>query len=344
MSILNTNKLYNEPVKLLDLVTVLEEKELDYHDEIVPASTLNMSSDGLLTIKNNIGYSEHFVQPQAMELLCQKTRVPHSYVGRLEPWLSALNINNGLEKISTKELMIRFDKNEVRAILTPQYMPVSTLSVMKTVSEYSNKLGHFNPETKFEWTPKKFAAQVIFEKDNTTKSVGTPVASGVCIGQSEVGFSSIYAAAYLMILQCTNGMIVQSTIDSYKKVHRGNGEFPFIEFTERLDSIIKKLPDHLNTFNNTRNIYAPDPMVIIENLGRQFKVTDNITQFVKEGWEQEERGNNLFAVINAFTYAGSNIQSIPLNDRENLQSLASRLLKFTPRQMETLSIPMESAA
>jgi hypothetical protein len=84
--------------------------------------------------------------------------------------------------------------------------------------------------------------------------------------------------------------------------------------------------------------------VIIQNIGKRFNLSNDVIKRIEEGWKFENRGQSLFAVINAFTYAGSNVHALPLNDRENLQSLASRLLQYTPKQMERLSIPFESAA
>jgi hypothetical protein len=344
MSLLYDNKLYNEPVKLLDLVTVLEEKEQDYRDEIVSADQLQMTSDGTLSVQTSGTFKEFEIQSQALQLICGKTKVPHSYVDRCEPWLKAININSGLEKLGNKEFLLRYDKDEVRAILTTQYMPISTTEVMKKVAEYTSSKGFKNPEIKFEWSPTKFVGQLILERDFTDKSVGTPVGTGLSIQMSDTGFAALSLSAYIMILQCTNGMIVQSVQDQFRQVHRGNDSYDFSDFNKSLEITCRKIPSQLEAFNRTRSIPAPDPIVIIQNIGKRFNLSNDVIKRIEEGWKFENRGQSLFAVINAFTYAGSNVHALPLNDRENLQSLASRLLQYTPKQMERLSIPFESAA
>ena len=115
------HRLFHPPIHLGDLHHRLERIKTHQRDEIRPASDLRLEEDTGFLRTNG---STHLLQPHARRLLAQKLRIPDSYLGRCPHELAAENVNHFLREKGSQPLMIRYEGNQIRAILSDRYKAV----------------------------------------------------------------------------------------------------------------------------------------------------------------------------------------------------------------------------
>ena len=119
-------RLYDSPVVLGELEHELAQAERRHHDTQAVARSTRMTDDGRLVVDG----TPHRLLPRALDQLAAKLRVPASYLGRCPTDLAATNVNRWLET-SDARLLVRFDGDAVRAVLSTRYRPVSHLDVVR---------------------------------------------------------------------------------------------------------------------------------------------------------------------------------------------------------------------
>ena len=99
-------KLFEPLLPLLQLLEMLKERSINFHDKVVEARNLAVDDGtGNLVVRNGTA-REYEWQPQAFSLLCQKLRVPASYASRCSAWLQAENFNTWLGSASPSSVPI----------------------------------------------------------------------------------------------------------------------------------------------------------------------------------------------------------------------------------------------
>ena len=112
-----------------ELEGVLRERELAFQDELVNAAAVRFDAeDGRLVY----GGERFRLQGQALDQIAARVRAPANYLRRCPPELLAENLNYWLERMEG-ELLVRFDGDEVRALLSDRYRPVSHLEVVHSL-------------------------------------------------------------------------------------------------------------------------------------------------------------------------------------------------------------------
>ena len=71
------------------------------------------------------------IQSQCSELICRQIRVPYSYLRRCSRNLQTENLNYWFRKLGDKELLVRYDEDDVRTIVTTRYKPIANSTILE---------------------------------------------------------------------------------------------------------------------------------------------------------------------------------------------------------------------
>ena len=104
------------------------EQEQKHYDKVMSAKCLRFGNLGRIAVE---GITMK-LQQQCSELICHQIKVPYSYLARCSHDLQAENLNYWFEKFDSKELLVRFDGDEVRAIVTPRYKPIANSTILES--------------------------------------------------------------------------------------------------------------------------------------------------------------------------------------------------------------------
>ena len=152
----------------------------------------------------------HRLQPRAFDQLAGKLRVPASYLHRCPGDLVARNLNSWLAGIHT-DVLIRFDGDEVRAVLSPRYQPVSSLELVRALSRAMPD----DTPVRYELTCAHFVAQVLTPESQN----GGGLRGGISIGNSETGFRVVEMSALIFRVICLNGLIMGDSEVTVRRRH-----------------------------------------------------------------------------------------------------------------------------
>lgn len=125
------------------------------------------------------------------------------------------------------------------------------------------------------------------------------IVPGISIANSEAGILSLSIEAFYYRLVCSNGMISKTSVDArYRHVSRKvMDDFPLV-----LEDVISQSRHGHDRFRISMETRVDNPESTIEAFCRQFQLSQNETEIVKQAFYQET-GGTMFHVINAFTRA-----------------------------------------
>jgi hypothetical protein len=290
-----------EVMRQLTTLGVVQEKvealSRRYWDEFIP--TRQVSFLDLTTVKINLDY--YGLRPLAQKALATRYGIPFSYLQKCPPEVQAYNLNHWLQTETNDQLFFRFDGQEVRAVFTPRYKPVDNGEVLKQLTN----LG-LSPDTKVQCRlDGEFMLLNIPDGRKTFSLNGLDrVTPGISLANSEVGLSSLRISAFFLRLQCTNGLIAETSVTShYRHVsHKILAEFP---------RIIAEVSSHLSQQQNkfTLSLESPveDPLATIKSFNRQFQLAQTEQEAVEWGYGYEP-GFTMFHIVNAYTRAAGKSQ------------------------------------
>ncbi len=332
-------RLYDEPVALRDFTEALQERETDFHDEVYTADVMEMDDEGLIRIKRGFDRTtEHPLQDQALNLIGSKLKIPPDYLRRCPADLRSKNVNFWLKNVGNKRMMIRFDRNEIRAVLSERYSPVSNKQIIDRIETYSHMMGYSSTDVnvRFEFTLIKMVCQVIYPEQETY-NVGDISTIGLHLINSEVGFSSASVTGLIFRLCCKNGLIAPKVDYTWKRRHLAKKNRILVEMQNSVGTILDRLPVVLNQFNDTQNVIVPEPLNVLENLMNRFNLTKDQKKAVMERF-MHLSVNNQYQLINLFTWVGSHDNRLNLDARQELQQIGGKLINFSPSELKELSV------
>jgi len=342
-------ELYDVPVALEEFSEALKEREEDFWDEEIFADQLRMD-ENTGNMKITRGYkveNEHGIQHHALSQIGTKLKIPTDYLLRCPTDLRASNVNHWLNSIKHKRLFIRHDKNEIRAVLTMKYSPVSNSKIVECVKSYSNRFNHGtnNLNVRFEVSALKMSCQ-IFYPEQKTEHVGDISTAGLHIVNSEVGYAAAEVSGVILRMVCQNGLIVPKSICHWKKRHVSKQHKIIYDMQRNIGSILELLPSVLDQFYNTKLLNIESPEIVLSNLIKRFKLTNEQKTVIEDKYNSSNRWNSpqytdLFSLINLFTWGG-NHKNLKLNAREELQRIGGKLLTYNKSDFARLA-RLESA-
>jgi hypothetical protein len=287
------------------------------YDEIIPVRDMTFYSLEQIFIAGQ----PFGVLPSAQRLLANRLRIPHSYLLRCPIELQADNLNYWIEqeRKNRETLFCRFSGNNLRAVFTERYTAIDHLEVLSKMLEYG-----FDPSGEVHLAlDSEMMVLKVPEYDRLFRlSEKDKIVPGISIANSEVGILALSIEAFYYRLVCSNGMISKTSVDArYKHISRRvMDEFPLV-----LENVVNQSHHNQDRFRISMQTPVDNPISTIETFARQFALTQNETEIVKQAFYLEQ-GATMFHVINSFTRAPSQVPGLSASDSYRLETTGGRIL------------------
>ena len=206
----------NAGKNLKDLLEELQEMNKNQKDFILTTDNMKIDSDMQLSVT---GLGEFEPTEVAHEQFADKTGIPRKYYYKMQqqaPELLASNLNHWLSKEPSKK-MIRTAGGKCRAFLSDRFFAIDNIVVASLVVPKLLELGADIKSCQL--TDKRLYIQAVYPSVDGEIKTGDIVQAGVCITNSDVGYSSCRVEPLIYRVVCSNGMISKVTL---KKYHVGS--------------------------------------------------------------------------------------------------------------------------
>jgi hypothetical protein len=260
------------------------------------------------------------VLPSAQRLLANRLRIPHSYLNRCPVELQAENLNYWIEqeRKSRETLFCRFSGGQLRAVFTERYTAIDHMEVLTKMLEYG-----FDPSGEVHLSlDSEMMVLKVPEYDRLFRlTENDKIIPGISIANSEVGILALSIEAFYYRLVCSNGMIARTSVDArYKHISRRvMDEFPLV-----LENVVNQSRHGQHRFQISMQTPVENPINTIETFARQFALTQNETEVVKQAFYLEQ-GATMFHIINSFTRAAQE-PGLSASDVYRLETTGGRIL------------------
>ena len=222
----------NQGMALSELASRLEHESSRKRDYITPASIVRY-------------YPPHTIQMQSDQMAYQVLRptnhafgqitdyvgIPRKYVLRMResaPNLLAENINVWLAR-DEKIRMVRTVDGELRAFVSDRYRRLDNIDLLKSVLPVLSEMQLTVRSSSL--TATKMYLKFTMPRMQAEVRPGDIVEWGCALSNSEVGDGSVVVQPFMLILHCTNGMMMNRIVDTYhigKKINPAEEESLFL--------------------------------------------------------------------------------------------------------------------
>ncbi len=321
--------LYHDLVPVSNLVETLEERSRSFWDQEAHSTDMMVDQMSGCLIVNG---KAHQFQDQALRMLSNRLGIPGNYATKCPEDLLAYNMNYWLQSLN-KQLLIRHDGQDIRAILSTAYNPVSNLDVIDVVAKYYAD----DPEVKvrYELNNNKMVAQFIGPTITSPVDPSDPCAFGMSISNSEVGYASVKSVGLLYRLVCKNGLMAGDSVEQWRRTHRYDADLSVGEMRESLNNLAAHLPNLLDDFMKSKEIELADPIATFELIRNSFNLAKIQLEQVQSAFLEEPEFSK-FGVVNAITRAG-NSKELTLEHRNELQRVGGHVLEMTEKAFTRVS-------
>ena len=303
-------RLFGAPMALGELEGLLVEREAGFRDLVVGAEEVRFEpQEGRMVV----GGERMGLQAQALDQVAARLRVPANYLRRCPPELVARNLNHWLEREDGK-VLVRVDGDEVRAVLSERYRPVSHVEVVREILRVCGE----EVPVRWELDATRLALQVIQPKAERT------LLGGISGENSETGHCTVSLSALIYRVICTNGLILAGGMSTVRRRHTHEATATLAEVRSTVEQAWPTVSAHADRFEAMRRIRALPIESVFERINTQNALSGAQVDAVREAYRVEP-GSTLFDVINAYTRAG-NSPTLPLAERTELQAVGGRIL------------------
>jgi len=316
-------RLFDPLIPLSSLLERLKQRETVFTDKLVPADDLTVDAGtGHLVVRNGRS-TEHPFQPQALQLLAGKLRVPHSYLTRCPPELRALNLNHWLRRQSCREFFLRLDGDRVRAVLSPRYRPVSNVQVAETIRQRAG-----NVVVRAEVDRLRMLLQVVNGRSHEAGR-NDRLFAGMHLRNSEVGFLAVELRCMIYRQICLNGLIMGGEGIGCRKRHVTRADEVLAVLGRSIDQAVEAGAYLPGKFADTRLVRVTDPEPVIGRIAERYGFDDPTQDAILNAWDLEPE-STLYGVINALTRA-ANDRGLLVETREKLQEVGGRIMTLASK-------------
>lgn len=278
--------------------------------------------EGMDTLEGH-GFQARNITEHAFSQLCSRLSLPANYIRSVDPDLRAQCVNRAIAKHGG-ELKIRMQADAVRGIVGPRYAPVGHIDVLRRVlNSNPNAMG------RYMLTDTTLDLQVISLRENTDPGhAGSVIRTGLHVRNSEVGVNSLSLSGLLFRTICLNGLILQGGTGEYRRRHVGDSGDIINTMSSHISSTMDAAEKFGGGFRNARGIIVPREKTgpAIDALAKTYELGKDEVTAIKSAF-QEEYGETLYDVLNAFTRAGTHNKTLGQESRVRLQAIGGRILE-----------------
>lgn len=264
-----------------------------------------------------IGSETHSLKPIAQQSIANRLGIPIQYLRKCPEDIQALNLNHWIKHEKNEELFFRFDRNDVRAIFTPRYIPTDNLEVLKKLDALN-----YAADTRVHCNlDNEFMSLSIPDGRQTFQVYGEKMTPGISVSNSEVGLASLSIAAFMLRLVCTNGMISKTEVSaSYRHVSaKILSSLPGV-----LNNVSEELGRQKEQIKLSLESKVTNPESTINNFNSQFLL--NKTEREAVTWAIPlEYGFTMFSIVNVYTKAAQ-YKSLPAESSFRLEKVGGTIL------------------
>lgn len=291
----------------------VEAMAIHHHDELVPVEEI--SFDNLETVV--IGGKSHYMRPVAQRGISARCGIPYTYLARCPGSLQAVQLRYWLKHERNQDLFFRFDRQEVRAVFTPRYVPADNHEVLGRLEEIGMR-----SDTKVQVAlDAEFFSLSIPDQDRTFAVMGDRLTPGISVSNSEVGLASLSVTAFFLRLVCTNGLIAKTEVSSS---YRHISARVLAELPQALGQVQGQLGSSGDKIRISMESQVDDPDATFRSLNRQFQLSQREQEAVAWGF-LKEFGDTMWHVVNAFT-AGAQYGPLTAEESHKLQVVGGQVL------------------
>jgi hypothetical protein len=291
-------------------------------DSIVLTGDLSLKEDKLL-----INGEPYAVRQSGLRGLLNHIKMPYSYASNIPTDLFYDSVNRLCKTYGDFEIMVRTQDKEVRAILSPNYIPLDSYDLVARLKQRPSGL----KPARINYDGDNLTVQLVTEAEVSAQKVGDVSKVGVSLETSDINLYPLSANAYLFRLICTNGAILPSTLGGGVSFMQKNvnPETVWGMFDEGYQRILEKMAQIDNAFL----IRLENKKVDASNF---IKVKNKLTEFaggrkindVLRKMEEDvlERGSevSVYDIYNTVTESARD--SVSLYAAQNLEKAAGELL------------------
>jgi hypothetical protein len=203
-----------------------------------------IASIGEISLKEDkiiVRDSSYAIRPSGFKGLLQHIKMPLGYASSIPNDLLYDSVNRLTSKTyADSEVLLRIQDNELRAVLSPNYVPLDTTELMKHVSK-AEALG-LKP-ARITYDNDNILLSMVTEAEVKAKQVGDISKIGISLGTSDVGDTPLNAGAFLYRLLCTNGAILPVSFAGGMSFDqkKANPESIWSIFSSGFDKILHKM-------------------------------------------------------------------------------------------------------
>lgn len=292
-------------ITLEDAITAVHNKSALFYDEVVSVGNMSFESLDQMVID---GQQVEVLLP-AQKLLCNRLRVPYSYLSRCPEELQNYNLNHWIEqeRKTRDTFFCRFDGNKLRAVFTDRYQIMDNMGVLAQMLAMG-----FSPGAEVQYTLTDEMMLLKLPEYDQAFNVATTgrdeIIPGICVSNSEVGVLAFSIEAFFYRLVCSNGMLAE--------VSAGNAKFKHIS-TRALDLLPQTIAGvvdgsrrYQDQFAISTKTYVEDPAATFRSFNRRFLINKKEAGYVEEAFTVEP-GDKMFHIVNSYTRAAQSPSLTP---------------------------------
>jgi len=293
----------------------VHEMSRNYHDKFIEVREISFESLETISISDEL----HRLKPIAQQSISNRLGIPFHYLRKCPPDIQRLNLNHWLAYERNEELFFRFNRDDVRAIFTPRYIPTDNIEVLDKLKSLDYPL-----DTRVQSSIDENFMMVNLPDGRQSFTVnGERMTPGISVSNSEVGLASLSIAAFVLRLVCTNGMISKTQVSaSYRHI---SGKI-LSELPGVLNDVSSELGKKKDQFRLSIESKVEHPEMTISSFNNQFQLNKEEKDAVE--WAMPlEFGQTMFHVINVYTKAAQ-YPELPADSGYKLQKVGGMILEM----------------
>jgi len=198
--------------------------------------------------------------------LCNRLEIGTRYISKCLPVSQALvndNLNFWIKNNKNKNLMLRTQKDTVRAIMSDRYKRIDSDVVANSCL---SKLMDMGAELKYShYDGDNMNITAVLPKLEGEVVEGDLVQGGITITNSEIGHGSLIVKPFIYRLVCTNGMVAPEYLNQFYAKHVGKMIID-LENDDQWKTIVDKMGQQLELISN--------PELFQENIDKLKQATE----------------------------------------------------------------------
>jgi len=293
--------------KVLNLTQTTAE---NFKDIIVNAKDMQFNSLETLEIKNY----PLALRKSAKTQMCTRLGVPQSYLKKCPDYLQKSNLNYWLTNLGSKDLLVRLDGENIRAIFTTKYQAINHPAILQQL------VRNYGEEQKvhYNFSDDILTLSITNGKDFEV-TAGDILKPGVTVINSETGYKAFSIEAFILRLLCTNGMISPVRVVHNRFRHIVSSFFDRLDISQLINQVENEAVNIKVDLQKAVATPVNDVEDTFTKINKRFLLNKPETEATQWGYEQEP-GETMYNIINAYT-KGAQYQDLTPESIFKLQSV-----------------------